>query len=62
MLARGPEASADLITVLAIQVVTLTAGTAPNGAADAAFTASIRSHVEQVRHQQREERRVPAGE
>ncbi|MFD5555185.1 hypothetical protein ACFWIA_15270 [Streptomyces sp. NPDC127068] len=57
VLARGPEGSADVITVLASQVATLTLGLAgPDGDPEGLFAASIRSQVDLARRQQRTER------
>ncbi|OPC76795.1 hypothetical protein B4N89_45810 [Embleya scabrispora] len=50
VLARGPEGSADVITVLASLVVTLTRRLAePDGDPDALLTALIRSQVDHAR-------------
>ncbi|MFD0034919.1 hypothetical protein ACFVJK_43265 [Streptomyces sp. NPDC127172] len=51
-LARGPIASADLVTVLAVQVAELTAATAgPHDDLDAVFTTRVRERVRLARQQ-----------
>ncbi|MFE5328214.1 hypothetical protein ACFRCG_17740 [Embleya sp. NPDC056575] len=61
VLARGPEGSADVITVLASQVVTLTRRmTGPGGDPAALLTTLIRSQVDHARPQRDAEQRVRA--
>lgn len=57
-LARGPEGSADVITVLASQVATFAHTLAgADGDPDAVFTALIRSQVDHARRQRHAEQR-----
>ncbi|WP_308369181.1 MULTISPECIES: hypothetical protein [unclassified Streptomyces] len=63
VLARGPEGSADVITVLVSQVVAflpLLAGADRDP--EVAYTEWLRSQVAHARRRQREERRMRAGE
>ncbi|MFE1413428.1 hypothetical protein ACFW6F_21905 [Streptomyces sp. NPDC058746] len=63
VLARGPEGSADVITVLVSQVAAflpLLAG--EDGDLEVAYTDWLRAQVAHVRRRQQEERRMCAGE
>ncbi|WP_406277329.1 hypothetical protein [Embleya sp. NBC_00896] len=63
VLARGPEGSADVITVLTSQVATLTLRLAgPDGDPAALLTTLIRSQVDHVRRQRHAELRVRVRE
>ncbi|MGW0886507.1 zinc finger domain-containing protein [Streptomyces sp. NPDC002671] len=55
LLARGPEGSAEVVTVLASQVATLLSLAAPDGDPDALYSDWIRSQIESARDYQRAE-------